>query len=572
MMQLPLTWWTIRGESLPERLLDEPKTPAFSLPGADALSAFADLLGAPDQADEQNQAQDACYALGGLFEDDLAGELTLSKEIDFGALCGDRAVLTFSHLCGSGEIFLDDKKIAAFGEDRQAQIRQACGLTGMPCALAVDLTDALLLGKSQTLSLKFSASRPAGAVGAAFVSVTSFAHLARVSIQPDALRRTMTVRARVLAQQAGRYTLHVQEIPGKPGGKIPPARETDLELAAGEEKSLQLSLAVDAPVFVSGQAYAAPALKIQLLSKMKKKAHICDEALLLCGYGAAAPRFYLPLTENECLGDPKAICDRLCALGIFAVSLPLPAPDALYLEMTRRGIEAAAHVPEEIRPLYTRYPCVSLCDHPMDEKALSLQAAAWQMAGSVAFPRTVDETIAPEELLLEASGRMLDGDSQGVQEALRWLRAVQIRMRAEAARQGRYQGALCCAGEWMSGDICDALHTAFSPVHLSALPLSGAWWTGTRFSASLEAFFPKETLSGGEIHALAVLEDDDGNELERFTAPCKKSGYAGVIEAQLPDVPCVLTLHCALLCGGETIEENMLPVYVGDRGPLEAAF
>lgn len=572
-MHLPLTQWTLEGENLPERLFDEPKTPEFSLPGADALSAFADLIGGSGEETEKQKTQGVSYAIGGLFEDDLQGELSLSREIDFGALSGDRALLTFAHLAGSGEIFLDDTCIACFGEDRQQELRHAYELTGMPCALCVDVTQALLLGRQQTLRLRFFASRPAGVTGAAFLSVTTHAHLSRVSIAPDARRRVMTVRARVCAQRAGKYILRVQEIPGEIVGELPPSRQTEIELAGGEERGVQLCLEVAAPGFVSGQAYAAPALKIQLLSAAKKEKNLlCDDALLLCGYGAAAPRSYLPLSQAECLGDPKALCRRLIDLGIPAVSLDQPAPDALYLEMTRAGIAAVQHVSEEIRPLFTRYPCVTLLSAPLTEENLSPQAAAWQMAGSVAFPRVVDETITPQELLLEASGRDLDDETQSVQDALAWLRAVQIRMRAEAARQGRYQGALCRAGEWENSDILDALRTAFAPLHLSALPLSGAWWTLTHFSASLEAFIPRQTLEGETIQAVAVLEDEEGNELVRFAAPCRKSGYVGVIEAALGDKPCVLTLHCRLLRGEEVLEENTLPVYVGERGPLEAVF
>lgn len=572
MMHLPLMQWTLHGGSLPERLIDAPKMPAFSLPGADALSAFADLIGGDEPMQEADQPCGAPYSAGGFFEDDLTGELTLSKEIDFSAFCGDRALLTFADLAGSGKILLDDRQIAVFGADAQEDMRHAYDMTGMPCALCVDLTDALALGKMQTLTIRFSALRPAGVIGAAFLTATSRANISRVSIQPDMKRRTMTVRARISAQQAGRYILRVQEIPGEAACHLPPARETDAELAAGAHRGIQLSMEVNAPAFVSGQAYAAPALKIQLFCKEKQGDVLCDDALLMCGYGAGAPKAWLPLTREECLGDSRVLCKRLIELGVYAVSLPMPAPDRLYLEMTRKGISAVQHVSEEIRPLFTRYPCVSLCDFPLDEKPLSLQAAAWQMAGSVAFPRAIDDTMSPQDMLLEASGRALDSESRSVQDALSWLRAVQIRMRAEAVRQGRYQGAICSAGEWAQDDIRDALETAFSALHLSALPLSGAWWTGTRFSASLEAFIPKDMLSGEAIEARAVLEDDDGRELASFEMTCKGSGYLGVIEAVLPDHSCVLTLHCALYRGGETIEESTLPVYAGDRGPLEAVF
>ena len=51
----PLTRWRIRAPRLPERLTENaPPDEAFHLPGADALSAFADLLGtSPDLVEEE---------------------------------------------------------------------------------------------------------------------------------------------------------------------------------------------------------------------------------------------------------------------------------------------------------------------------------------------------------------------------------------------------------------------------------------------------------------------------------------------------------------------------------------
>ena len=568
-MQFPLTQWMLHALSLPERLLDEREKTAFSLPGADALAEFADLIGQDAPEEEREKDEGVVYALGGLFEEDIAGEVRLTKEIDFGAYAGDLALLMFSHLAGSGDLSLDGECIARFGGDMQAPQCDAFDMTGMPCALCVDVSDAMRLGKRGVVCLRFDEARPAGVLGAAFLCVTAHAHLSRVSIQPDALRRTMTVRARVSAQKAGRYVLRVQASDGMSDAPAQ-ARETDVELAAGEEKGLRLSLQVDAPSFVPGQPYPAPALKIQLFARQIKDrgdGFLCDDALLMCGYGCAAPRVYVPLDQAD---DPHAVCGRLSALGIHALSLPFPAQDGLYRALTRSGIAAIGYVPEEMRPQYTRYPCLTLSDVPLGGERLSPEAAAWQMSGSVAFPRAIDQTMTAQEMLLEASGRRLDALAQNVGDALAWLRVVQIRLRAEAARQSRYQGALCSAGELENGDIQDALRTAFAPAHLSALPLSGAWWTGTRFSASLEAFVDQD--GGDAIKARAVLEDDEGEELAQLCADVRRSGYIGVIEARLPDHPCVLTLRCMLLRGGETLEENILPVYVGERGPLEAAF
>ena len=572
-MLLPLTQWMLHADDLPQRLKDAPEKAAFSLPGADDLSAFADLIGGEERPSAAAQDEGVPYTLCGLLEEDIPGEVSLTREIDFGSMMGERALLVFSHLAGSGEILLGESRIARFGGGKE-DLRCAYDMTGMPCQLAVDVSDALRLGRKETLCVRFDAMRPAGALDAAFLSVTQRAHLSRVSIQPDARRKTMTVRARISAQQAGRYVLRVRFVPGEKGRMPEPARETDVQLDAGQERGIQLALQVDAPAFVPGQMYAAPALKIQLFSRnIKEKGDglLCDDALLMCGYPGAAARAYLPLSPQDCREHPQILCEKLSDLGIHAVFIGQGAPDALYRALTRAGIAAACYVSEEIRPLYTRYPCVTLLDAPPEEEKLSLQEAAWQMTGSVAFPRAVDRTMTQEEMLLEASGRQLDAGAESVRDALLWLRAVQIRLRAEAARQGRYQGALCSAREWAHDDIYAALRTAFAPVHLSALPLCGAWWTGTRFSASLEAFLPEES-AGEEIQAICVLEDDDGMELSRFSAPAGRGGYLGVIEAQLPDHPCVLTLRCMLLSGERIVEESALPVYVGERGQLEAAF
>jgi len=569
-MLLPLTQWTLHGESLPERLFDAPKTMEFSLPGADALGEFADLIGGDMPQEAEKEDGGVPYALSGLIEEDISGELIFTKEIDFGEYSGARALLIFPHLSGSGEVYLGEACIARFGGDHQQFLRQAYDLTGMPCALCVDVSEALRLGRREILRLRFDALRPAGMLGAAFLSVTTRAHLSRVSIQPDALRRTMTVRARVTANKAGRYILRVQAVPGIIGEKMPPARETDLNLDANQTHGMQLTLSVDGPAFAAGKAYEAPALKIQLFAEIAKgKTLLCDDTLLLCGYPGPAPRAYLPLAQADCLNDPKLLLKKLCDMRISAVALPEYAPDALYRALTDAGIAAVQHVGEEIRPLFTRYPCLSLLDAPVDEENLSAEAAVWQMAGSVAFVRAIDRTMTHEEMLFEISGKALDSGAQSVKDTLSWLRAVQIRLRAEAMRQGRYQGALCSAQEIHSADVQEALSAAFAPVHLSALPLSGAWWTGTHFSASMEVFMDGQA---EDLNACAVLEDDEGHVLARFDAPVKRSGYLGVIEAQLPDKTCVLSLRLTLVRDGETIEECVLPVYVGERGPLEAAF
>ena len=577
-MRIPLMQWTLHGENLPQRLMDEEVKPAFSLPGADALGAFADLIGADTPQEESSEEIGAPYCTGALFEADIAGCVLLKREIEFGTMEGDFALLAFEEIRGSGEVLLGGSVIARFGEaamERQEALRHTYDCTGMPCSFCVDVTEALKRGRRETLEIRFDDVRPAGVCGTASLQVCARAHLSRVSIQGDAHRRTMTVRARISAHQAGRYVLRTQLIPGEKDAPLPEARETDVTLEADTEKGLQMTMEASVPSFAIGRSYVAPAMKIQLFFRpqnTKGDGLLCDDALLLCGYGACAPKAWIVLSKEDASGDPDALCAQLRDLGIDAVSLEAPASDALYRALCRAGIGAVQHVSEEIRPQFTRYPCLTLSDFPLAQEKISPVAAAWQMTGSVAFPRAIDETLTPDDMLFEASGRHLDLDSCGVGAALDWLRAVQIRLRAEAVRQGRYQGTICSLKELDSEDIRDALRTALSPLHLSALPLSGAWWTSTRFSASLEAFIPSSVLQAGAVDALAVLEDESGEELTRVYVPLSRGGYLGVIEYPLGSEPCVLTLSCSLMRAGEVLETSTMPVYVGDRGPLEAAF
>ena len=75
------------------------------------------------------------------------------------------------------------------------------------------------------------------------------------------------------------------------------------------------------------------------------------------------------------------------------------------------------------------------------------------------------------------------------------------------------------------------------------------------------------------LRAVASLEDAQGNVLAQLDAPCPaRGGTLGLLEASLPDAPCVLELTCRLLDAESLVETHALPVYVGERGPLEAAF
>lgn len=578
---LPLTSWQLYARELPEELESSFRPSSFTLPGAKALEAFADLLGETDAGEEEQETEleNAPFSLPAMLPDSLEGIVSLRREIDFGSLRGDRAVLTLDHIVGSGRILLGENLLCAFDSacmdaDALAAVR---AMTAQPCMLAVDLTDALELGRKETLTIEFDEARPAGLPGPVMLTVARSAFLSDIALIPDEKQKLVSISARITAMQPGRYILRAQAF--IPGMFPDHARESALSLEAGETERVTFSIPLDAPPFVPGMPCDAPAVKLLLFARSehaKSDGLLCDRATLMCGHAPKMPEGWLPLGRADAFGEPEKIAAALSTLHIPAVSLSVPAPDGLYRALCRAGVAVRQYLPEDdvLAGMLRRLQCVCLADRPEPDASISLEASAWQLCSMVSAPRTLDETLTARELLFEASGLPLDPKDEGVRSVLIWLRALSIRLRAEAARQGRFNGALCGAEEWKNPDPEAALRTAFAPLHLSALPLCGAWWTGTRFSAALEAFIPKGAYeSDAKLLAQAVLEDSEGRELARFEAPCRHTGgYVGVIEAALPDRACVLELTTRLLADGKVIEESTMPVYVGERGPLEAAF
>ena len=581
MMQPLLALWRIRADELPDRLLDENRpAPEFTLPGANALRGFADLLGAEeeDMPPAMPEEEDAPFPLPAMLPEDVTGAAELFLEIDFGALPGDRAVLILTGISGKGEILLGDAPIARFGGAPDAAANAAAKITAVPCDMAVDLTDALRRGRKEQLILRFDASRPAGVPGPVFLHTASGGWLSDAAITPSAAARTMTVSARTHAVKEGRYALRVTPQPHSPGSALEPAREISCTLNPMESRECALSLAVPGEAFCAGRPYHAAALRAELFYMDGKTAVPCDSALIAAGYPGRSAPVFVPLQMEDLRGSSEALIDRLRALHIAGVSLPAPAADSFYLAAARAGLSIRQYLPDDVSAQrLARHACVYKEPLPaLPREACPMEETAWQLCGMAGMPRTPDPDFTPAELLYDAAGRRLNAADEGVSAVLAWLAAVNIRLRAEAARQRRFTGALCAPGQWTQPDIADALRTALAPLHLSALPLLGAWWTGTRFSASLEAFVPADA-EYSALTAYAVLEDDEGNRLARLRQPFRpqprgEGAPIGVIEAALPDTPCVLTLTCRLLLGETVLEESSLPVYVGQRGPLEAAF
>jgi len=577
-----LSCWRITAEHLPENLIETEKAPAFTLPGAEDLAAFSDLLGespeesAKDMPEETAKAS-APFALPAMIPDEIQGSAALSCELDFSSMQGDHAVMTIDHITGCGCVMLGGETLASFDTASASwrSISEAAEITALPCMLAVDLTDALRRGRKETLSIRFDDTRPAGVSGPVMLRISESGFLSRVRIAADAAQQTMTVRTQINALKEGRFILRIQ--PVSPSGEADAVRECAYSLQNGNSFETDISLSVSGTRFAAGTPFHAGTIRLSL-SYQKEGASFafpCDTVSLLCGYGSRACEYALPLTPQECMLAPDALAQRLSLLHIPGVRIPIPAPDALYRALTRAGI--IARMPDQLplRARLERLPCAVFAVERIGEYVpISPEVSAWQMASMVTMPRTPDSSLSAAELLMDVTGRRVDPGDSSIQSVLSWLRAVCVRLRAEAARQGRFSGALCAPGDWESEDICDSLRTAFAPLHISALPLYGAWWSSSRFSAMIHAFIPSGTYSQDDPLIInAVLEDEEGNELAHLRAPCRCSGgHIGVLEAQLPDRACVLQLTTQLVLHDGVLEESSFPVYVGERGPLEAAF
>ena len=71
----------------------------------------------------------------------------------------------------------------------------------------------------------------------------------------------------------------------------------------------------------------------------------------------------------------------------------------------------------------------------------------------------------------------------------------------------------------------------------------------------------------------AMAERWPAEKLATLKRPCPPDGgEIGLLECALPRSVCVLTLFASLSCGNQVMEQNQIPVYVGEKGMLEAAF
>lgn len=559
-----LSGWTLEADELPERLISRKADSGFSLPGADALADFSQLLGfdSAPQETAPSEPPTAVFSLPGMLPEDVSGRASLSREIDFGALCASRAALEISHLCGSGHIELGGQEIHRFPSTSPD--------------VSLDLTDTLRLGRKQTLSLCFDDAHSAGVCGHVFLKTTGAARFDDILLAPSVSGRTLDARIVFWAAKPGLYAVRAALVPDDSES---PWRETRIAAKSKGKTQLNLSFSLSAPCFEAGKPYDAPVIKLELYAlsgEKDRQGHLSDVCTLMTGKRGNVPRAYIPLTKEECRMPASLLAERAKALSAPALFLPVPVSGDLYRRCTQEGVALMPYAPQNAAL------CIdaanSPCAHPLvcaDIQSFEVPSPGTvcaQLCSIVSAPLSLASGIPEEDQLFDAAGKAVDPVAPETAAVLGALRAQQIFLRAEAFRQGQYTGSLCAPGEWQLPAISDALRRALNPLHLSALPLRGAWWAQSHFSAALQVFIPEEDRRGAYT-AEAELIRIDGQVLASCRADCPTiGGHVGFLNALLPDESCILTLRTRLRRSGAVIETQELPVYVGLRGPLEAAF
>ena len=516
--------WRLVGE-------EEKRSVSF-LPGAERLSDFGGLLSLPEEGRP--------FPLPGMLPE--AKELRLSREIPFGSLACDFALLRFSCLRGRGTVLLDGSEIARFSDG----------------PLSLVLTDAARKRRKAILTLAFDETRPAGVSGTVFLRCAKTAMLTGLSLRSG--RSRLQGQARVTGE-AGKYCLLIRaRKAAKPTGKDEAGAAERIRETAEPEASYSFSLSegIETPVPFSLPLPGSTPEALVLFSLVRMTEHgsafPCDQLVRFAGKHER-PRAWLPLSQEETLENPVRLAEKLTALRIPAISLPTPAEDALAAALSRAGIAIVSTDPENSAGI---------------EEANSLLPEEWafgkttgelvrQLCGFTACPVTPSPLPLSEEEMLRAAFGCAPEDPEALREPI--LRML-VRLRAEGARRYLYSGPIAPRGALSDPALSEILAGAAGP-HAAALPLSGGWWCGSVFSCRL---FLTQAAPGSRGEA--SLRDEEGLVLARVSW---RDGEMPVLTAQLPNTPSRLSLCLSMILPeGPPVSAPELAIFVGRRGPLEA--
>ena len=508
------------------------------LPGMERLSMYADMLSLPDKEEQP-------FSLPGLLPEGAA--LCLSREIPFGSIRCNQAILRFSCIRGKGVVLLDGKEIACFQNG----------------ALSLDLSETAQTGRQTTLTLAFDETRPAGVTGGVFLHCTEFATIGVVSL--SLMGRDIRGEARIFGR-AGKYRLltYIQEVVTDDGDMellSDPTQIPCMYPVVTDEQIVFFSLSGYEAIPVSLSLSLPHTMSVALVTLLVFREMTggrfipCDRHVLIVGK-VNQMQAWIPLSGEEIQMDPMVLVEKLSELQITAVSLPSPPDDAFAYALRRKEIDFLL-LPEDLKGVCGEGETVSFRREAYGD---SLGELARQISGFLSCPVQTYTTLISDEMMQKAAFGKLPPDPGTVRERLLLLL---IRLRLDGARRSLYSGPITPPGVLINPVFSKVLRDAAMP-HAAAFPLVGGWWCGSVFSCRL-FLINAPADSRGE----AALRDSDGQVIAWASW---QDMEMPVLTTYLPKEPCCLVLSLTLIPpDGPSIPSPELPVFVGQRGPLETA-
>ena len=497
--------------------------PVSFLPGADRLSDFSDLLGAPAEAGAPYRPGEPLPAAG--------GECRLARRVSPAAVGRHEARLVLSGLQGRGAVFLDGREAARFSGG----------------TVPVDLTEAARGGRPVLVELRFGPERPAS-LGRALLQGAGDAALSAEGLvrEEGCVRGTAEIRC----FRSGLYRLEGRL---QPAGRRAAAAGWQplgtLRVCRGEREAL--------PFRLPAAGASSPQIVLLRLLRLSRGEAPCARLALFAGAGAA-PRAWLPLSREEAARPLPRLLAELARLRVPAVSFPDLPEEETAAAFGRAGIGLVLPGGTGAAARFSRFPAVRFS---REEAAPSgLPETARQLLGRVSLCAPVPPGGLPSgDSLLRAAFGAVPENPDALQEALSRLL---LRMRADAAQASLYAGPVCPPGALGDPAMTEILAAAASP-HAAAVPFAGAWWCGAHFSCDLLLLHAAPGASG-----CAALLDGD-----RVLAEAAwRNGERARLDARLPEEPSCLRLRLTMIPpDGLAVRHPDLPVFVGRRAPLEAA-
>ena len=206
-----------------------------------------------------------------------------------------------------------------------------------------------------------------------------------------------------------------------------------VSLTAGEPQTLEMTLPLPETRLSPGQPADGPPSAFSSSRRAARRALRRAHAVVRLFRRAREIRYS---AAPRRMSRSRALLARIGRLCLPGVRLDVPAPDAFYRAMTLSGVSVLhPFATQALRERLARHACVVFGDAPLSRMRSLPALDAWLLCGLTACPRTARGRHA-RRAASRAAGRELDAQSPNIAAVLLWLRAVRIRLLAEAAAAG----------------------------------------------------------------------------------------------------------------------------------------